>query len=73
MRAPSDLIEVNVYDGNQLVATGKSINDEAVVIPMPEDAKLWSPDFPFLYTLKVMLKSFLKQKGLIKNSHYIQQ
>ena len=57
MRAPSDLIEVNVYDGNQLVATGKSINDEAVVIPMPEDAKLWSPDFPFLYTLKVMLKS----------------
>ena len=24
---------------------------------MPEDAKLWSPDFPFLYTLKVMLKS----------------
>ena len=39
------------------VATGKSINDEAVVIPMPEDAKLWSPDFPFLYTLKVMLKS----------------
>ena len=57
MRAPSDLIEVNVYDGNQLVATGKSINDEAVVIPMPEDAKLWSPDFPFLYTLKVMLKN----------------
>ena len=49
MRAPSDLIEVNVYDGNQLVATGKSINDEAVVIPMPEDAKLWSPDFPFVY------------------------
>ena len=57
MRAPSDLIEVNVYDGNQLVATGKSINDEAVVISMPGDAKLWSPDFPFLYTLKVTLKS----------------
>ena len=53
----SDLIEVNVYDSNQLVATGKSINDEAVVISMPEDAKLWSPDFPFLYTLKVTLKS----------------
>ena len=57
MRAPSDLIEVNVYDGNQLVATGKSVNDEAVVISMPGDAKLWSPDFPFLYTLKVTLKS----------------
>ena len=24
---------------------------------MPGDSKLWSPDFPFLYTLKVTLKS----------------
>mgnify|MGYP007089990127 CR=1 FL=1 len=31
---------------------GKSINDEAVVIPMPEDAKLWSPDFPFFVYFK---------------------
>ena len=53
----SDLVEVNVYDGTQLVATGKSINDEAVVISMPKDAKLWSPDSPFLYTLKVVLKN----------------
>lgn len=55
--SPSDLVEVNVYDGNQWVAAGKSINDEPVVISMPENAKLWSPDSPFLYTLKVALKN----------------
>lgn len=53
----SDLVEVNVYDGNQLVATGRSINGEAVEVSMPVDAKLWSPDSPFLYTLKVALKN----------------
>ena len=50
-------MEVNVYDGNQLVATGKSINAEPVEVSMPRNAKLWSPDSPFLYTLKVTLKS----------------
>lgn len=53
----ADLVEVSVYDGNQLVATGKSINAEPVEVAMPQDAKLWSPDSPFLYTLKVTLKS----------------
>lgn len=53
----SDLVEVSVYDGDRLVATGKSINAEPVEVPMPADVKLWSPDSPFLYTLKVSLKS----------------
>ena len=53
----ADLVEVSVYDGNQLVATGKSINAEPIEVAMPQDAKLWSPDSPFLYTLKVTLKS----------------
>lgn len=51
----SELLEVNVYDGSQLVASGKSINGEPVEIGMPEKVKLWSPDSPFLYTLKVSL------------------
>jgi len=55
--SPSDLVEVSVYDGDRLVATGKSINAEPVEVPMPADVKLWSPDSPFLYTLKVSLKS----------------
>ena len=53
----TDMLEVNVYDGNQLVASGKSINGEPVDVAMPEDVKLWSPDSPFLYTLKVALTS----------------
>lgn len=51
-----DLIEVKVFDGQQLVAQGKSINGECVQVAMPENAKLWSPESPFLYTLKVSLK-----------------
>ncbi len=56
----NDLLEVKVYDGSQLVATGKSINSEPVVIDMP-NAKLWSPESPFLYTLKVTLKNAGKE------------
>ena len=51
----TDMLEVSVYDGNQLVASGKSINGEQVDVEMPQDVKLWSPDSPFLYTLKVTL------------------
>lgn len=51
-----DLVEVKVFDGQQLIAQGKSINGECVQVAMPENAKLWSPDSPFLYTLKVSLK-----------------
>lgn len=53
----ADMVEVNVYDGNKLVAVGKSINNEPVEVVMPVDRKLWSPDSPFLYTLKVNLKN----------------
>ncbi|MCD8288866.1 MAG: beta-galactosidase [Prevotella sp.] len=53
----ADLVQVDVYDGDRLVATGKSINDEPVEVSMPQDAKLWSPDTPFLYTLQVTLQS----------------
>ena len=51
-----DLVEVKIFDGQQLVAQGKSINGECVQVAMPENAKLWSPESPFLYTLKVSLK-----------------
>ena len=56
-RCCDDLVEVNVYDGNNLVAVGKSINNEPVEVAMPADRKLWSPNSPFLYTLKVNLKN----------------
>lgn len=56
-RCEADMVEVNVYDGEKLVAVGKSINNEPVEVAMPADRKLWSPDSPFLYTLQVNLKS----------------
>ena len=56
-RCIDDMVEVNVYDGDKLVAVGKSINNEPVEVAMPADRKLWSPDSPFLYTLKVNLKN----------------
>lgn len=59
----SDLVEVQVYDDNQLIAIGKSLNTNYVEIAMPKDAKLWSPASPFLYKLKIALKS----KGEVKD------
>ena len=53
----SDMVEVKVYDGSELVATGKSINNQNIEIRMPANCKLWSPESPFLYDLKVTLKS----------------
>ena len=53
----ADMLEVQVYDEEKLVAVGKSINHQTVEVNMPADCKLWSPNSPYLYTLKVQLKS----------------
>lgn len=66
-KAGSDIYEVNVYDGDKLVATGRSTNGEAVDVVMPADVKLWSPSSPFLYTLKVGLKSEGRVKDEVKS------
>ncbi|WP_321425847.1 sugar-binding domain-containing protein [uncultured Bacteroides sp.] len=53
----ADKIEVKVFDGKQLVAVATSVNGFPVEVAMPSNAKLWSPDSPFLYTMKVSLFS----------------
>jgi len=53
----ADKIEVKVFDGKQLVAVATSVNGLPVEVAMPSNAKLWSPDSPFLYTMKVSLFS----------------
>lgn len=53
----SDLVEMKVYDGNTMVASGKGINGQAVEVTMPQNVKLWSPSSPFLYNLKVSLQN----------------
>ena len=55
--AAGDKVEVRVFDGERLVATAAAINGQPVEVAMPEDAKLWSPDSPFLYRMEVSLCS----------------
>lgn len=62
-----DFVEVQVYDDNNLVATGKGLNTKTIEIAMPENAKLWSPDSPFLYKLEVCLISQGKIKDRLKS------
>jgi hypothetical protein len=49
-------IEVTVTDGNRVVTSLQGTANSILRIPLP-NAKLWSPDSPFLYGLKVTLGS----------------
>jgi len=52
----ADIVEVKIFDGKNQVASVKASSTEKLEIPVPE-AKLWSPESPFLYTMKVNLVS----------------
>ena len=51
----ADKVEVKVFDGKNLVAKGAALNGVPVELAMPANAKLWSPDSPFLYNMEVTL------------------
>ena len=51
-----DLVEVKVFDGTKEITSARAAASEKLEITVPE-AKLWSPESPFLYTLKVSLTS----------------
>jgi len=51
----ADKVEVKVFDGKNLVAKGAALNGVPVELAMPTNAKLWSPDSPFLYNMEVTL------------------
>ena len=53
--ALNEMVEVVVYESGRKVAVGKSMNGEPVELAMPENLQLWSPQSPFLYTLKISL------------------
>lgn len=53
--ALNEMVEVVVYESGKKVAVGKSMNGEPVELAMPENLQLWSPQSPFLYTLKISL------------------
>lgn len=52
----ADVVEVKVFDGKNLVASAKASSTENLDISIPE-ARLWSPESPFLYSMKVSLIS----------------
>lgn len=47
-----DLVEVEVLDGNSLLAARRGRVGEELVVPIPA-ARAWSPEDPFLYDLRV--------------------
>jgi beta-galactosidase/beta-glucuronidase len=49
-----DLVEVKVFNQGVLKSTGLAAAGEEVLVAVP-DAKLWSPESPFLYDLEVSL------------------
>ena len=52
----SDWLEVFVFDGKSKIASYKAVPGQSMEINIP-DAKLWSPESPFLYDLQVNLYS----------------
>jgi beta-galactosidase/beta-glucuronidase len=60
-------VEVKVKEGTRVIATGQSINNLPVEVPMPENVKLWSPDSPHLYDLEVILWDGNKQLDKVES------
>lgn len=50
-----DIVEVNVFDGEVNIASGRALATQPVELHL-KDAKLWSPDSPFLYDMEVLLR-----------------
>jgi beta-galactosidase/beta-glucuronidase len=48
----SDIIEVKVLENGSVVGAGKAVAGNEVLVSVP-NAKLWSPESPFLYDLEV--------------------
>lgn len=61
-----DLIEVKVFDGTKEIASAKASANQPLNISLP-DAKLWSPDSPFLYSMKICLISEGKTADIVES------
>lgn len=51
---PTDIIEVKVLENGKTVSTGKAVAGQNVLLSIQE-AKLWSPESPYLYDLEVSI------------------
>jgi len=50
----TDLVEVKILENGKVISQGKGISGQEVLLSVP-DAKLWSPESPFLYDVEVTL------------------
>jgi beta-galactosidase/beta-glucuronidase len=48
----NDIVEVKVLENGNMVGSGKAAAGQEVLVAVP-DAKLWSPESPFLYDMEV--------------------
>ena len=51
---PTDIIEVKIIDGGRVISSGKAVAGQEVLLAVP-DAKLWSPESPFLYDMELTI------------------
>lgn len=50
----SDIVEVKLKDNNKVIASAKGVAGQTLDLSIP-NAKLWSPESPFLYDLDVAI------------------
>lgn len=62
----SDIVEVIVKEGNNIVSKAKGIIGQTLDVSV-KDAKLWSPESPFLYDVEVSLYSNNKLQDKVKS------
>ena len=64
--AAGSTVDITVTDSNDVVKKLTAKPNRDIVIPVP-NAKLWSPDHPFLYGLQIALQSGAKTTDAIKS------
>ncbi len=60
-----DVVEITIMDGGKTIATTKAAAGEPITVAIP-NAKLWSPESPFLYDTSVKLLSKGKTQDAVK-------
>ena len=62
----ADIIEVKIFDSGKLINSAKAANGQSLSVSI-QNAKLWSPDSPFLYDMEINLYSEGKLADQVKS------
>ena len=49
-----DMVRISAWDGDKLISENQSVPGQAIILPV-DNPRLWSPDSPFLYDLKIAI------------------